>query len=95
MKNKSITLKSIITCPECGHQKEEIMPTDACRFFYECENCKNVLKPKRATAVYIVLMALCRAHQFRKAKMVLVAIKSGIFKKGNSHLLLSKMGCQV
>ncbi|MGL1885178.1 MAG: hypothetical protein OCD76_01590 [Reichenbachiella sp.] len=40
-----IILNSIITCPKCGHQKEEIMPTDACQFFYECENCKEVLKP--------------------------------------------------
>ncbi|PCH65719.1 MAG: hypothetical protein COC01_09370 [Bacteroidetes bacterium] len=41
-----ITLQSIITCPECGNQKEETMPTDACQFFYECESCKAVLKPK-------------------------------------------------
>ena len=41
----AIELKSIITCPECGHMKEEEMPTDACRYFYECENCKTVLKP--------------------------------------------------
>ena len=39
-------LKSIITCPHCGHKKEELMPTDACQFFYECENCKQVIKPK-------------------------------------------------
>lgn len=37
---------STITCPECGHQKTEEMPTDACQFFYECENCKTVLRPK-------------------------------------------------
>lgn len=37
---------SIITCPKCEHQKEETMPTDACQFFYECENCKIVLRPK-------------------------------------------------
>ncbi len=41
-----IITTSIVTCPECGHQKEEEMPTDACQFFYECENCKAVLKPK-------------------------------------------------
>ena len=40
-------LKSTITCPECGHKKEEEMPTDACQFFYECENCKAVLKPNK------------------------------------------------
>lgn len=38
-------LKSIITCPKCGHSKEEVMPTDACQYFYECNNCKELLKP--------------------------------------------------
>ena len=42
---KTIELKSTITCPKCGHQKEEEMPTDACQYFYDCENCKEVLKP--------------------------------------------------
>ena len=41
-----VELESTITCPNCGHQKNELMPTDACQFFYECENCKNILKPK-------------------------------------------------
>ncbi len=40
-----IILKSVITCPDCNHKKEEIMPADACQFFYECENCKINLKP--------------------------------------------------
>ncbi|WP_243431583.1 GDCCVxC domain-containing (seleno)protein [Algoriphagus lutimaris] len=42
-----LILQSTITCPACGHQKEETMPTDACQFFYECENCKKILKPKQ------------------------------------------------
>ena len=42
---KTIELKSTITCPKCGHQKQEVMPTDACQYFYDCENCKTVLKP--------------------------------------------------
>lgn len=41
-----IQLKSEITCPNCGHKKIEDMPTNACQFFYECGNCKIVLKPK-------------------------------------------------
>lgn len=41
-----VVLQSTITCPECGHVKEEAMPTDACQWFYECENCKAVLRPK-------------------------------------------------
>ncbi len=44
-KTAAIVLKSMLTCPNCGFQKTEIMPTDACQFFYECENCKRVLKP--------------------------------------------------
>ena len=42
-----IELKSTITCPNCNHKKEEIMPTDACEFFYECEQCNSLLKPKK------------------------------------------------
>ncbi len=43
----NILLKSIITCPKCGYKKEEEMPTDACQFFYECEQCKSILKPNQ------------------------------------------------
>jgi hypothetical protein len=39
-------LHSEITCPECGHRKREAMPEDACQFFYECEGCGVVLRPK-------------------------------------------------
>lgn len=42
-----VQLLSTITCPECGHKKIEEMPTNACQFFYECENCKAVIKPKK------------------------------------------------
>ena len=38
-------LKSTITCPDCGYKKEETMPTDACVYYYYCENCKARLKP--------------------------------------------------
>ena len=36
---------STITCPLCGHRKGELMPTNACQYFYECEKCNEVLKP--------------------------------------------------
>lgn len=42
-----IILESEITCPSCGYRKTEIMPTDACVYFYECEVCKTLLKPKQ------------------------------------------------
>ena len=41
-----IELFSTITCPNCENQKEEVMPTDACQYFYECEKCKTLLKSK-------------------------------------------------
>jgi hypothetical protein len=41
------TLDSVITCPQCGHRRREVMPTDACLFFYECTACGAVLKPKQ------------------------------------------------
>jgi hypothetical protein len=39
-------LHSTITCPLCEHRKTEAMPTDACQYFYDCEGCQAVLKPK-------------------------------------------------
>jgi hypothetical protein len=35
---------STIKCPVCGFQQSEIMPTDACLYFYDCGAS---LKPKR------------------------------------------------
>jgi len=45
-KSTEVELESTITCPKCRFQKKETMPTNACQFFYECENCKTLLKPK-------------------------------------------------
>ena len=41
----AVELISMLTCPHCGHGKTETMPTDACQWFYECEQCHEVLKP--------------------------------------------------
>jgi len=38
--------QSVITCPGCGFAKSETMPTNACQFFYECEGCGALLRPK-------------------------------------------------
>ena len=46
-KPASAALKSVLTCPQCGFQKEETMPTDSCQFFYECTNCHAMLRPKK------------------------------------------------
>lgn len=40
-----IVPESTLTCPQCGHRKTEIMPTDACQWFYECTGCGALLRP--------------------------------------------------
>ena len=40
-----VSLESRLTCPLCGHAKAETMATDACQWFYECEQCHAVLRP--------------------------------------------------
>jgi len=38
-------LQSTLKCPHCGFEKEEIMPTDACQWFYTCTSCGVMLRP--------------------------------------------------
>ena len=42
----AVVLQSVVTCPNCGNQAHETMPTDACVFFYECPGCRTLLRPK-------------------------------------------------
>lgn len=39
-------LESTLTCPQCGHARAELMPTDACMFFWTCPGCGTRHKPK-------------------------------------------------
>jgi transcription elongation factor Elf1 len=55
-----IILQSTITCPNCGHKKEETMPTDACQYFYECENCKTVLKTTARRLLCLLQLWKCK-----------------------------------
>jgi hypothetical protein len=43
--SRKVSLLSNLTCPECGFKKEETMPTNACQYFYKCDNCMSILKP--------------------------------------------------
>ena len=43
----TVVLQSVLTCPSCGTARTQTMPTDACQFFYECPDCKTLLRPKR------------------------------------------------
>ena len=38
-------LVSTLTCPDCGQQTTEQMPTDFCQYFYDCPGCGAVLRP--------------------------------------------------
>ncbi|MDF0603468.1 GDCCVxC domain-containing (seleno)protein [Psychromarinibacter sp. C21-152] len=46
MTDRSVTLESTLTCPDCGYAAAEAMPTDACQWFYECRGCKALLTPR-------------------------------------------------
>lgn len=39
-------LQSVLTCPRCGHARQERMPEDACLYFYDCAGCGAVLRPQ-------------------------------------------------
>lgn len=36
---------STITCPQCGYQSKDRMPTDACQYLYDCKSCGAVIRP--------------------------------------------------
>ena len=35
-----------LTCPDCGEQSHEEMPTNACIYFHTCVGCGTRMKPK-------------------------------------------------
>ena len=38
--------ESVVTCPECGHRKTEVMPPHFCQIVYDCTACGAELRPK-------------------------------------------------
>jgi len=42
-----LVTKARLTCPKCLAAQEANMPTDACQFFYKCQLCGKMLKPKK------------------------------------------------
>ncbi|WP_448568796.1 GDCCVxC domain-containing (seleno)protein [Thalassotalea ganghwensis] len=40
-----LNLYSVITCPQCGAKQKEMMPTNACQYYYQCTSCQQLLKP--------------------------------------------------
>jgi len=43
----TIKLKSTIHCPNCKYEETVTMPTNSCQYFYDCKQCKVLLKPKK------------------------------------------------
>lgn len=41
-----IVLHSTLTCPHCGACSIELMPTNACCYFFDCKACGQLLRPK-------------------------------------------------
>jgi hypothetical protein len=37
---------STITCPECNGQTRELMPTDACQYYYDCKHCGCLIQAR-------------------------------------------------
>jgi len=41
-----MTEAATITCPHCQHQSSEAMPSTACLHFFECPQCRKMLRPR-------------------------------------------------
>ena len=39
-------VNATLTCPHCGYDAHEVMPTDRCVVVYDCLACTQTLKPK-------------------------------------------------
>lgn len=42
----SFQAESTLSCPQCGVEKRELMPRNACQWFYECSGCGVLLSPR-------------------------------------------------
>ena len=40
-------LQVTLTCPKCSTEHVEVMPTDRCVYFFECQGCRTLLKPRK------------------------------------------------
>ena len=42
-----VILESELLCPKCAHKMLDTMPTNACQWFYECDDCRMLISPKQ------------------------------------------------
>lgn len=64
----TLTLESVITCPQCGFEKLELMPTDACQFYYQCAGCKALLHPNRGDCCVFCSFGSVRCPPIQEAR---------------------------
>ena len=55
------SLNATLTCPHCGHEAKEVMPTDRCIVVYDCPACARTLRPKAADCCVFAPTLIVRA----------------------------------
>ena len=50
---------STIVCPACGHRESEIIPEDACQYFYQCKGCRAAAEAEERGLLRLLLVRRC------------------------------------
>lgn len=64
----NIRLHSVITCPFCGYKATEKMLLDACLYFYTCNVCGSLLKPKAGDCCVFCSYGTVKCPPFQQSK---------------------------
>ena len=49
-------VRSTIVCPACGHRESEIMPEDACQYFYKCKGVRRGAEAEKGGLLRLLLV---------------------------------------
>ena len=52
-------VRSTIVCPACGHRESEIMPEDACQYFYQCKGVPRAAEAEKGGLLRLLLVRRC------------------------------------
>ena len=81
----SLRLEATLTCPSCGTMKVEVMPTDACQYFYECSACSTLLKLEPGGLLCVLLLWIDALPADSTGQAIMVAAKSGAYLQTHSN----------
>ena len=56
---RTMILRSVITCPQCGPRKRKRCRLMLVPFFYECTDCGERAGPEKRRLLCILLIRLC------------------------------------